>query len=319
MISVTDTPLPINGLAEADQNFLSQHNFLGKNPGEDAAAILALDADGRYAQVEGAACPNNLRGKKFVALYEGQRPSLRLAGVNNFFVAPFQQLEGGVDYGRVVHVGWDRRIVKPYGWYCASAQGAVSGGQSFFEGACSELGEELFVAGVVGNRTVRVVPEDFVSEKPIIYDAGHPLARDNPFGVAFDGFIRCGSLDLVGYHDHADEAFITAMYTWNFPGVAGMRPLFGASAGTYTVGWQDAFIMLNGGTTEAPLQKARVQGSLTAFPIAPLQQSVPLMNVASVGSTHGTQGFQYGLSQVGEGVRPPFHPTLLAWAELQAA
>lgn len=304
MPNVAHGLIDVGVLTPEEQAFLREHGFLGQEPGEDAVAILAQLSDGKFMFIRGAACPNNLR-RAFPKLLAGAGKdlSLRMAGATVFLVSPNPlQAEGGINEGSVALLGWDRREL-PLGHFCATAQGGVGGEHSFFEGACAEIGDELYLTGVLEGRVVRIVPEGFPME---LLPA---LSAPNPFGVPFDKVIQCGPLKLVGYHDYTGGGFISAMYTWDFPGLRGMTPLFAFSPGTYNAAWQDAFIPIQG--SEA---KARVQGTFFAFQFTSLRQGIPLAEVPSLGSFQGTQGYMMNESQVGFSHRPTFHPTAVAWA-----
>jgi hypothetical protein len=320
MTDVATTPVPVGDLDDVVRVFLEKNMLLGADPGDDAAAIYVQCLDGRFAPIAGAACPNNQR-RAFPGMLKaaGLDKMVLLAGAAVLFVAPNPL--GGVGFGvneKVVWIGWDRRT-GPVGELCASAQGGVGGGQTFEDGACSELMGELYVMGVVDGHVVRVVPEGTAERMLRVEEEGvdgesRPLAlsADNPFGVPIVRLVEAGRLMPVGYHYYSEGGYLTAVHTWDFPGVLGMMPILPGAAGTYGLAWQDAVIPVQGRADKKV--GVRIQGALTGFPYGPLLEGVPLDQVPSVMVSMGSQGFMPLLGQVGEGTRPPFHPTVQAWA-----
>lgn len=305
---VLEEGVAVSQLSSIAQDFLRDNDFLGNEPGSEAAALLFEISLQVFVPVIGAAVPNAMR-RQFMKL-RANHPGgsgFRMKGTCGFFVG-FLPKFGDRPLQKAVFFGYDRRTGLN-GLYCASSEGGVPGGKTYLEGMYLEVGDELHVAVVLGGKVTRVVPEGFPGHLH-----GNPDLVQNPFGVPYEDAIESGYLKFMGYHDNPDGGWLSAVFTWDFPGVPGMQPLFAGSRGDYTLAWQDARIPVQGSATNAV---ARVQSILTAFPLTPILQGVSLDNLPSWGTTNGTQGMIRVEGSL-QGPRPDFHPTAVRWAQLMA-
>lgn len=309
-IVVQDEGVRLADLGKSEREFLADNGFLGKEPGPEAAALLFEITPKVFAPVVGAAVPNAKR-RQFVRLRAAHPGGggFRMMGVCGFFVGALPKF-GDRPPQKAVFLGYDRRTGLN-GLYCASFEGGVPGGKTYREGVHLEAADEFHNAVVLNDgKVTRVVPEGFPGHL-----LGNPDLVQNPFGVPYEDAVESGRLKFMGCHDNTDGGWLSAVFTWDFPGVPGMQPLFAGSRGDYTLAWQDARIPIQGSATKAV---ARVQSILTAFPLAPILQGVLLNDLPSWGITNGTQGM-VRVEGSPQAPRPEFHPTVLRWAELMAA
>jgi hypothetical protein len=332
-IRFLEESVAVSALPQAAQDFLRDHDFLDRQPGPEAAALLFEIEPRVFAPVVGAAVPNakppesrapNSKRSTFPKLIDEQEGGrrFRMMGSTLFVTAPYPRRKGEPDTGeRIVVLGWDRRPEEQEGLYHASSEGGVPGGMTYRGGAIEEFLDEFFVAVVYDGKVTRVVPGGFPTERCLVAAPGTLKLedefkyRDNPFRVVFEAVVECGNLVFVGYHDYPEGGWLSAMHWWDFIPATGMTaPLWNTRRGDYALGLQDAWVPIKGADSKAT---ARVSGRLTAFSFEAVLQGKPWDQIPSVGDFVDTQAFKREDGTT-TGVRAPFHPTAVEWAKRMA-